>query len=190
MVLQRDTPKPGADEKKTDSKISTTAFYQNNVGVIVCPTCSYPNQMIAGTCVQCHTPLENKVKPGDGIILTGHEEAPARDPMSVTINPWAEQPGQPESYRLIPMKSDLTESDGGLKLDNTEAILNRNNLDPGNKTITSSSQAVISSKDGRWYIKNTSSMQTTFIRVNGEQEIQDGDILLMGNKMFKFSKES
>lgn|GEM_PF-1275023 len=66
----------------------------------------------------------------------------------------------------------------------TPIILNRQNLDPQNITITSKVQAQLSVRDGQWIIENFSELKTTYIKVQKPTSIQKGDILVFGNKQF------
>lgn len=63
-------------------------------------------------------------------------------------------------------------------------ILNRQNLDPQNNTITSKVQAQLSFRDGQWIIENFSELKTTYIKVQKPTSIQKGDILVFGNRQF------
>jgi len=64
--------------------------------------------------------------------------------------------------------------------------LGRDDIDPENSTI-SSKQAVMVNKNGKWYIKDESSHKTTFVYAKDYIELQDGDIIMMGNRKFIFS---
>lgn len=67
--------------------------------------------------------------------------------------------------------------------------LNRENLDPDNMTITSKVQAELTHKEDGWYIEDKSSQHTTLIQITSPTKLKDGDIILMGNRMFVFSEE-
>lgn len=67
--------------------------------------------------------------------------------------------------------------------------LNRQSLDPDNKTITSKVQAILTSKDGKWYIQNQSEQKTTFVYAGEPIEVKTGDIILMGNRTFVFEED-
>lgn len=41
---------------------------------------------------------------------------------------------------------------------------------------------------GKLYVKDMSEHQSAFIRCEGEVELEDGDIMLIGNQRFKFNK--
>ena len=70
-----------------------------------------------------------------------------------------------------------------------EVVLNRQNLDAQNMTITSKQQARIMCIEGHWYVIDESAFKTTFVQVARETELRDGDIILFGDKKFKFSKD-
>jgi len=67
-----------------------------------------------------------------------------------------------------------------------EVNLHRGNTDSENTTITSKKQAVLTYENRKWYIQDTSELQTTFIRPREKTEIKDGDIILLGDRRFRF----
>lgn len=73
------------------------------------------------------------------------------------------------------------------EFDETPVVLNRQNTEPENNSITSRQQAMISFENGKWYIEDKSTFKTTFIRVTKKTELEDGDIIVLGNREFKFS---
>ena len=77
-----------------------------------------------------------------------------------------------------------------IHFEGAEVVLNRKNTEPDNRTITSKEQAVILFEDHKWYIENRSEYDSTMIIANRKMEIQSGDIILLGDRRFKFeSKE-
>lgn len=67
--------------------------------------------------------------------------------------------------------------------------LNRQMLDPDNKTITSKVQAILMHKDGKWYVQNQSEQKTTYVYAGEPIEVKAGDIILMGNRTFVFEED-
>lgn len=67
--------------------------------------------------------------------------------------------------------------------------LNRQLIDPDNNTITSKVQAILTHKDGKWYIQNQSSHKTTYVFANEPIEVKSGDMILMGNRTFVFEED-
>ena len=64
--------------------------------------------------------------------------------------------------------------------------LNRENTEMSNRTITSKEQAEIVFDDGHWYLLDRSMLQTTYIQVNRKIEIIPDDIIVLGDRRFKF----
>lgn len=64
--------------------------------------------------------------------------------------------------------------------------LNRANTDPNNNSITSNVQAIIINENGKWHIEDKSDFHSTYVRVNGKVELHDGDVIVLGNRMFEF----
>ena len=67
-----------------------------------------------------------------------------------------------------------------------QIVLNRANTDPNNHTITSKRQAILTHDDNGWFLENQSEHNSTFIQVNKRMKLQDGDIIMMGNRLFVF----
>lgn len=67
--------------------------------------------------------------------------------------------------------------------------LNRQLLDPDNNTITSKVQAILTFKDGKWYVQNQSAQKTTYVYAGEPVEVKSGDIILMGNRTFVFEED-
>ena len=68
-------------------------------------------------------------------------------------------------------------------------VLNRDNTEPTNRTITSKEQAVLICEDGKWYIENRSEQCSTYLEANRRLEIFPGDIVMLGDRRFKFKVE-
>lgn len=73
-----------------------------------------------------------------------------------------------------------------IELEGESVVLNRDNTDPGNLSITSRSQAVITRKDDKWVIEDRSEQKTTFVQASSPHELHEGDIILLGNRLFIF----
>lgn len=65
-------------------------------------------------------------------------------------------------------------------------ILNRDNTEPGNRTITSREQAELTCEDGKWFIENKSDYGSTYIMAKRKIELQPGDIVVLGDRTFEF----
>ena len=76
-----------------------------------------------------------------------------------------------------------------LDLEDGEVVLTRDNTEPGNPSITSKAQALVSHSEGHWYIENRSEQNTTVVLARNKIELHDGDIILLGNRMFEFTEQ-
>lgn len=69
-------------------------------------------------------------------------------------------------------------------------MLNRANTDPGNRTITSKEQAVMVFKDGHWTILNHSQHNPTLVIANRDIELRSGDVIMLGDRRFRFELDA
>lgn len=67
-----------------------------------------------------------------------------------------------------------------------EVILNRSNTEATNKTITGKEQARLVNINNKWFIEDRSEMKTTFVRSSHPIELHSGDLILMGDRVFRF----
>lgn len=67
-----------------------------------------------------------------------------------------------------------------------EVLLNRDNTEPSNLSITSKEQALIKYEEGQWYVENRSQLKTTYVVVDRRIELHDGDVVILGNRKFRF----
>lgn len=82
----------------------------------------------------------------------------------------------------------LTEEISGRKILLTQGVnlLNRNNLDPGNASISGHKHALLDFNDGQWYISDLSSNAATFIQCKTEQQMSEKRKIIIGNIIFRF----
>ena len=74
-----------------------------------------------------------------------------------------------------------------MKYEGDTITLNRANTEPENRTITSKEQAEITFENGRWFLKNCSELNTTYIQVSRKIEIFPDDVIVLGDRRFKFN---
>lgn len=106
-------------------------------------------------------------------------------PISGTIDPFRQVKGHSCTLSILPRENESKEVI--VELEGDQVFLNRDNLEPGNNTITSKQQAILEYKDGDWYITNKSAQETTFLLIRGTLKLQDGDIIVMGDRKFCFN---
>lgn len=143
-------------------------------GATECPECGYPLEN--GECSAC----------GYRAGAADTDKAKVADNLRKTVRPVrkGEKEGQ---FRLVPISEETGMPEGDeLSYDGNEVILNRENTDPKNSTITSLEQASIAFENGKWSIEDRSEYKTTFVQAARKTELQQGDLLLLGNQLYRF----
>lgn len=90
-------------------------------------------------------------------------------------------------FKLIPISEKTGTPEGEeLSYEGNTIVLNRDNTDPKNTTITSHEQASLSYENGIWSIEDKSEYKTTFVQAARKIELQQGDLILLGNQLYRF----
>lgn len=139
---------------------------------------------------------------------TGHESQPQRQadaidngpaaPAAPAAQPNAEtcehkgrhtQDGPDHRRCTLEMVPDVGETlqTPPMKYSGKEVILNRQNTEPNNFSITSKEQAALIYNDGRWYIEDRSELKSTYLLVEERTELKNGDIIVLGDRKFRFN---
>lgn len=178
-----------------------------------CPKCGYPLRADAVKCPNCNTPVNGNVDSNSlNANTNGYQRRPTRmadsnesatpNPTRIvsggggklrgTINPYMMNIPTEPSFVLSPLQR-MNERKAvepvELDLEDGEVVLTRDNTEPGNPSITSKAQALVSHSEGHWYIENRSEQNTTFVLARNKIELHDGDIILLGNRMFEFTEQ-
>ena len=69
-------------------------------------------------------------------------------------------------------------------------ILGRDELDPGNTSISSEGHIQLRENRGSWYIEDVSSNGATFMQALSYQPLREGTRIILGNRIFRFSAGS
>lgn len=160
-----------------------------------CPNCSYPVLKGMKVCPQC------KYEIGQGDFEIPEHSVSQPEPVPVapldsdaeakkTINPYFNKK-KPEpaiqKFSLSPIKREDEETGPkAVEFKGDNILLNRQNTEPDNISITGKMQAVMTFEDGHWCIQDQSAQRTTFVRAAQKTVLRDGDIILLGNRMFEF----
>ena len=97
-------------------------------------------------------------------------------------------PQRLNGHYLVALSPDEEKELRKIELAEQEVILDRAILDPSNSSISRNGHAQLYMKNGDWYLENKSAFQTTFVRVNQPVKLSDGDVILIGDSLFKFKK--
>ena len=181
------------------------ASYQNSsdeeLNLKTCPKCGYALRPNVSKCPNCNYPLKPEgQKSSYGSTHEDEYSDSVRRPTRAyntnvgkgkiggTVNPWMMSNMELNpSFELKPIRRINERKDlSDLLFEGKEVVLNRDNTDNNNASITSHEQAVVSKIDGRWYIEDRSEQKTTFVQASSKIELHDGDIILLGNRMFEF----
>lgn len=100
-----------------------------------------------------------------------------------TINPWNQ--ARYETIEFVPgaREGQEAQASASFKSDIKEVVLNRENLDPDNPTITRNAQAALKYNNGTWKLEDKSSVGT-YIKITKDHTLSDGDQILMGDRVF------
>ena len=99
------------------------------------------------------------------------------------------EPAKPHCHlTLIPENGELTEPVTN-DYEGAAIILTRENTEASNRTITSKEQAELTCEDGKWFLQNKSELGSTYLEAGRKLELQQGDIIVLGDRRFKFEAE-
>ena len=154
-----------------------------------CPQCGY--ELENGACPMCgyyanQSKTEQKHEHKDESAPNANMEFSAEDARKTTR---PKRKGEKEkSFTLTPISEDTGLLEGNeIKYDGNNIVLNRDNTDPRNKTITSHGQASIHFANDKWTITDKSELKTTFVQAEDAIELKDGSIILLGNQLYRFN---
>lgn len=195
---------PKADAPKADAPKAES---------LTCPKCGYPLRPDTDKCPNCRFQLRQPAVASEAAATVApvvepvapKEEAPkAEYTRQATVGAWESMKENkaftgtinPLVQRIIPeFTLTLQPRDGEvlknekLEFEGETTSLNRDNVEPGNNSITSKEQARIVFEDGKWYIEDKSAFKTTFVQCGHKMELHNGDTILMGSRLMTFNCE-
>lgn len=198
---------------ETDVFGSNSMEGQNNeVSTLTCPECGYPLRQNVTICPQCNRPIvRNFENPGHyrqtvieqpaAPTIQAPSSQPAyapqqsvakHAPQSIkgTVNPYLESVQEEPSFTLVPIaRANEKKVPEANQFEGAAVTLTRENTEKDNPTITSSEQAEITFEHEKWYIQDKSTQKTTFVCAKNKIELEDGDIILLGTRLFEFHKQ-
>lgn len=171
--------------------------YPLRPGTDKCPNCKFQLSGVAHTDYQPSNDSTIKVGPrrptridGDDDVVKAVAAGLKGGGVRGTINPYMMMGAgmEQEPYFTLKPVQRVNErrTHQAQEFEGSSVVLNRNNTDPGNPSITSHEQAVITNENGRWFIQDKSEQKTTFVLASGKTPLHDGDLILLGNRLFEF----
>ncbi|PLX13513.1 MAG: hypothetical protein C0598_03375 [Marinilabiliales bacterium] len=157
----------------------------DKVEIIPCPNCSYPISGASKFCPNCSQDLtkevvkEEKTKPSKKM---NKERKPQK-----TVNIFASDNAvEEDSVKLTEIKQ-TGEKQLQLTSEDKKILLNNESLEQeNNSAISSNVHAEIINFEGEYYLVNRTSAGTTFVAANTPKKITEGDIILIGNTIYRF----
>ena len=162
-----------------------------------CPKCGYPLRSKAEKCPNCNFQTNSSSHSSYSSNTEPKKKAnPVRQPTRMdvgnksyrgTVNPYMMNLETEPSFVLKPIKrmNERHELDE-LEFEGKSVSLTRDNTESNNASITSREQAVVTNQDGHWFIEDKSEQKTTFVQAAQRIELHDGDLILLGNRLFEF----
>lgn len=142
-----------------------------------CPDCGYTLEN--GVCASCGydvAHVADKPVSINRVVTDGYK----------TVRPMRKNEKK-ERFTLTPISEESGTPEGeAMSYEGGEIGLNRENTSPGNSTITSVCQALVRCEDGKWTIEDRSEYKTTFVQATRKIELKKGDLILLGNQLYRF----
>lgn len=140
--------------------------------MIQCNNCGYPVINGMHTCPNCLAEMPDEI-PTPLPIEEEADEYNEDDIPFCTLHPIA-LPGEREMQEEV--------YDEG-----AEVYLSRQNTVPHDRSIDDDGQACFFFSDGHWFIEDRSRNNSTFVHAGAGIKLESGDIIRMGDRLFKFN---
>ena len=144
-------------------------------------------------CPKCHLELEDGECPSCGYMKNQNDDKQnSENKMNGNKNKETQR-WDPKAdvvkgrFVLTPLSGKTREPESGpMPFAGNEIELNRENTDPDNSTITSKTQAIVTYDNGKWAISDESELCSTFVQAARKIELENGDLILLGNQLYRF----
>lgn len=181
------------DKKSSRKKVKVDSSIQGTIGLSALKKEeSNTEEELMSTCEKCgeEVPATFRFCPKCGTEIRQRTLIGIRHKKRNEESEEALQPTVKREFKLtiIPEENESIEP-VAIHFEGAEVMLSRKNTEPDNRTITSKEQAVVFCEQGRWYIENRSEYDSTLILANRKIEILSGDIIMLGDRRFKFESE-
>ena len=165
-----------------------------------CPHCNYPLSATATICPRCNTEIDilggsiRGLNDGNAEGITSNNEPEKKPFKGGTIPTFLFDENEENETDIISTCQLTIQNPNGtgesIEFSEKENILNRNTpILQNNMTISQEKHAVLSQENGDWYIEDFSSTKRTFVIVREKTKLEDGDIIILGNKFIEFKKK-
>lgn len=172
-----------------------------------CPKCGYPLMDGFSSCPRCGATVDSPTRPApketdvEPLAMTTCDKCGKEVSATFAYCPYCsekiqaktvfvrrhhiEAPKPKCSLTLVPEKDEQKEAAAN-EYEGASVLLKRENTEPDNRSITSKEQAELICENGTWYILNHSELCSTAVEANRKIALEPGDIIVLGDRRFKF----
>lgn len=150
-----------------------------------CPNCGYPLRCGSAECPECGwRPDPSRME--DASSCGAHDDNSCEANDGSAVSEEEVQCGTDMEAGFV-----LEECDGNgvavrpVRFKGTEVMVGRADLDGSDLNI-SRKHAEFRFENGKWYVSDKSTYHRTYIVVESGRELKDGDLIMMGDKLFRF----
>lgn len=149
-----------------------------------CSNCNYPLRVGEAVCPSCGNEHLNSSTISDNF------NSPILIPKLMHPNPKSKTTKRLEDFSLeaeIPViKLKPLNNKRLTELESSQGILeaSRETIDSNDESLSSKNHIVIQFKDGKWFISNQATNKAVFVQVNKEVELNNDDLILLGEKKY------
>ncbi len=175
--------------------------------MIRCNKCGFPgNRDDAKRCIKCNTPLTAEPVKAAGGGDTLRDVFLEREPLDKPVEkpkPAEKQPPPPapsdhnitvlrplgareKTCSLVALTPDMQQELRTLPFSGSSVLLKRDTLEAGNTSLSREGQANLVNRNGEWWIEDLSTLKSTFVQVTRPVKLSDGDIIQMGDSLYRF----
>lgn len=179
-------------KREIDSSVAEEVPSSGGTGC-KCPNCDFELSGFENVCPICGNDINGQVPQNQEQNKRSEEPKQDKAFHKMTVSPWEMlykqyrkidfylEPIALEGEKNVPDPAEFSGEIVALKRENTETQ---------NLTISSENQAEIRCISGQYYILDTSNIGSTFVQAKNPMAINEGDVILMGNRRFVFKKEN
>ena len=158
--------------------VTPTIVEAASTAAAICPKCGYSLRQGATRCPACGADLAEEPN--------ANPDAKSEAKTSFATTPVWDMAGSTKfSIGLCGKDGEITNAK---EYTDSDIVLGRQELDEGNTTISRQHIHLVN-EDGKWYVEDVSSQHQTFLIVKKKTLIENDDILVLGNKFFRFKTE-
>lgn len=210
QVFGPSVEQPVQSTPTTQETVCPKCGYPMRADATKCPNCNFSVASVSGQSPNNNQPASVYQRRPTRMATTIEDEIPAQSAQSDrtvhektlkatrintgkyngTINPYMQNFVEEPMFILEPIqRMNERKPIAPIEFEGSDVTLTRDNTEYNNPTISSKGQAIVTHSEGGWFIEDLSEQKTTFVQAAHKIELHDGDIILLGNRLFKFIEQ-